>query len=87
MAYGHVGRGLYYGSFKEPRTATWFVGVILLVMIIGTAFLGFLHSQTWCLVYNVDISLKIAIFPFVTSERCAQILAKHNINPFAVFFF
>lgn len=37
--YLHVGRGLYYGSYKLH--ITWIVGVILLLLIIGTAFLGY----------------------------------------------
>ena len=35
MAYLHVGRGLYYGSFKAPRIAPWSVGVIILVAMMG----------------------------------------------------
>nr|YP_004347533.1 cytochrome b [Megacopta cribraria]ADZ23062.1 cytochrome b [Megacopta cribraria]UYA97575.1 cytochrome b [Megacopta cribraria]UYA97588.1 cytochrome b [Megacopta cribraria]UYA97614.1 cytochrome b [Megacopta cribraria]UYA97627.1 cytochrome b [Megacopta cribraria] len=37
--YLHVGRGLYYGSYKLHMT--WMVGVILLLLIMGTAFLGY----------------------------------------------
>lgn len=37
--YAHIGRGIYYGSFIY--TNTWFIGVIILFMVIGTAFLGY----------------------------------------------
>nr|AXS65699.1 cytochrome b [Coleoptera sp. 3 KM-2017] len=37
--YMHVGRGLYYGSYKLMMT--WSVGVILLLATMGTAFLGY----------------------------------------------
>nr|UCU06765.1 cob [Campsosternus auratus] len=37
--YLHVGRGLYYGSFMY--SATWSVGVIILLTVMGTAFLGY----------------------------------------------
>nr|WMV00477.1 cytochrome b [Rhodopsalta leptomera] len=37
--YLHVGRGLYYGSFKYIET--WSVGVIMLLMLMATAFLGY----------------------------------------------
>lgn len=37
--YLHIGRGLYYGSFKLIHT--WTVGVIILFAVIGTAFLGY----------------------------------------------
>lgn len=37
--YIHIGRGLYYGSYKLIHT--WIVGVIILFLIIATAFLGY----------------------------------------------
>nr|YP_010535322.1 cytochrome b [Coptosoma variegatum]UYA97861.1 cytochrome b [Coptosoma variegatum] len=37
--YLHIGRGLYYGSYK--MSTTWTVGVILLLMVMATAFLGY----------------------------------------------
>nr|AIW06339.1 cytochrome b [Teloganodidae sp. MT-2014] len=37
--YTHVGRGMYYGSYKYLHT--WSVGVILLFLVMGTAFMGY----------------------------------------------
>ena len=37
--YLHVGRGIYYGSYLY--TPTWLAGVILLFLVIGTAFIGY----------------------------------------------
>nr|QQQ88956.1 cytochrome b [Hilara sp. YD3011] len=37
--YLHVGRGMYYGSFLF--TPTWLIGVILLFLVMGTAFMGY----------------------------------------------
>lgn len=37
--YLHIGRGMYYGSYKYLYT--WIVGVILLFLTIGTAFIGY----------------------------------------------
>lgn len=37
--YLHVGRGIYYGSYK--LIITWIIGVILILLTIGTAFLGY----------------------------------------------
>lgn len=39
--YSHVARGVYYASYKSPRIAPWSVGVVILVFIILTAFLGY----------------------------------------------
>nr|QVV96020.1 cytochrome b [Coridius brunneus] len=37
--YLHVGRGLYYGSYK--LIMTWYIGIIILLLTMGTAFLGY----------------------------------------------
>lgn len=36
-----MARGLYYGSFAFPRQALWISGVIIWVLMIATAFLGY----------------------------------------------
>nr|AFU50228.1 cytochrome b [Copelatus sp. MJTNT-2012] len=37
--YLHVGRGMYYGSYKLMQT--WMIGVIILFIVMGTAFMGY----------------------------------------------
>ena len=39
--YLHIFRGLYYGSYKGPREILWILGVIIFVLMIATAFLGY----------------------------------------------
>lgn len=39
--YAHVARGIYYGSFKSPRVLVWSIGVIILVLLMAIAFLGY----------------------------------------------
>ena len=39
--YAHIARGIYYASYKSPRIAPWSVGVVILVFMILTAFLGY----------------------------------------------
>jgi ubiquinol-cytochrome c reductase cytochrome b subunit len=41
LVYLHIGRGLYYGSYKSPRTLTWVLGTIIFLLMIVTAFLGY----------------------------------------------
>jgi ubiquinol-cytochrome c reductase cytochrome b/c1 subunit len=39
--YIHIFRGLYYGSYKEPREVLWILGVIIFLLMIITAFMGY----------------------------------------------
>ncbi|MDX2264055.1 MAG: cytochrome b/b6 [Hyphomicrobiales bacterium] len=43
--YIHMFRGLYYGSYKAPREVIWMLGVIILFLMIATAFMG--YSLPW----------------------------------------
>jgi quinol-cytochrome oxidoreductase complex cytochrome b subunit len=39
--YIHMFRGLYYGSYKAPREMIWILGVVLYILMMLTAFLGY----------------------------------------------
>lgn len=41
VVYIHIFRGLYYGSYKKPRELLWMLGVVILLLMIATAFLGY----------------------------------------------
>jgi ubiquinol-cytochrome c reductase cytochrome b subunit len=36
-----MGRNLYYGSYRAPRTAVYTIGVVIFLLMIVTAFLGY----------------------------------------------
>ncbi len=39
--YIHMARGLYYGSYKAPREILWILGVVIYLLMMATAFLGY----------------------------------------------
>ncbi|CAO3431449.1 cytochrome b [Azospirillum endophyticum] len=39
--YIHMFRGLYYGSYKAPREVLWILGVLIFLVMMGTAFMGY----------------------------------------------
>jgi len=41
IVYIHVFRGLYYGSYKPPRELLWILGVLILLAMMATAFMGY----------------------------------------------
>jgi len=43
LVYLHVGRGMYYGSYRAPRTLVWVIGAIILVAMMGIGFLGYFN--------------------------------------------
>jgi ubiquinol-cytochrome c reductase cytochrome b subunit len=41
VVYIHIVRGLYYGSYKSPRELLWILGVVILLLMMATAFMGY----------------------------------------------
>lgn len=41
IVYTHIGRGLYYGSYMAPRDHAWSIGVVLFLLMMATAFMGY----------------------------------------------
>lgn len=47
LVYLHIGRGLYYGSYRAPRTLVWTLGTFIFILMMAIAFLGYIHSPKW----------------------------------------
>ncbi|SFR85091.1 cytochrome b [Sphingomonas jatrophae] len=41
VVYIHIFRGLYYGSYKAPREMVWLIGVVIFLLMMATAFMGY----------------------------------------------
>jgi ABC-type transport system involved in multi-copper enzyme maturation permease subunit len=55
VVYLHVFRGMYYSSYARPRELVWIIGVIILLLMIMTAFIGYLIGLKWLDLYFLDI--------------------------------
>jgi ubiquinol-cytochrome c reductase cytochrome b subunit len=41
VVYLHIFRGLYYGSYKPPREVIWLLGLVIFLLMMATAFMGY----------------------------------------------
>ena len=41
VVYIHILRGMYYGSYKSPREVLWWIGILIYLAMMATAFLGY----------------------------------------------
>jgi quinol-cytochrome oxidoreductase complex cytochrome b subunit len=41
VVYIHIFRGLYFGSYKPPREILWWLGIVILLLMMATAFMGY----------------------------------------------
>ncbi|GBQ12539.1 cytochrome b [Komagataeibacter rhaeticus] len=56
--YVHLFRGLYYGSYKQPREILWLTGLVLLVMVMVTAFAGYVLPWGQMSYWGADVAGK-----------------------------
>lgn len=61
FVFAHIGRALYYGSYKSPRVLPYSIGVIILVLMMGTAFLGYVLPYGQMSFWGLNLS-PICIF-------------------------
>ena len=69
IVYIHIGRGLYYGSYAEPRTFVWVMGVIILILMMATAFMGYVLPWGQMSFWGATVITNLfSAFPLVGSK-------------------
>src|SRR5215472_2307493 len=66
IIYIHMFRGLYYGSYKRPREFLWILGVIILILMVATAFMGYVlpwgQMSYWAATVITNLFSAIPVF-------------------------
>ncbi len=58
--YIHIFRGLYYGSYKAPRELIWIFGVLIFLLMMATAFMG--YSLPWSQMSGWGVNVITSLF-------------------------
>lgn len=83
FVYLHIGRGLYYGSYKAPRALPWSIGVIILILMMATGFLGILNiCPKWL---DDDMGTLLMTSNLIISPKLKSLFDEHKIKPCLVF--
>jgi len=81
VVFVHMLRGLYYASYQTPRELIWSLGVIILFLMIATAFMGyslpFGQQSFWGI--SVITSL-FSVVPFVGTELVQWLWGGFSVN-------
>nr|BCF86787.1 cytochrome b [Puccinia horiana] len=81
FVYLHIGRGLYYGSYKSPRTLLWAIGVIILIVIIATAFMGYVLPYGQMSLWGATVITNlISAIPWVGGDLVEFIWGGFSVN-------
>jgi len=100
-AYIHMARGLYYGSYREPRELLWILGVVIFVLMMATAFTGYVlpwgQMSFWAATVITNLFTAIPIFGntitqwlwggyAVDQPLLQRFFSLHYLLPFAIAF-
>ncbi|MEZ5866226.1 MAG: cytochrome b N-terminal domain-containing protein [Geminicoccaceae bacterium] len=100
VVYIHMFRGLYYGSYKAPRELLWMLGVVILLLMMATAFMGYVlpwgQMSFWGAKVITNLFSAVPIFGetivtwlwggfTVDNPTLNRFFALHYLLPFAIF--
>ncbi len=57
--YIHMFRGLYYGSYKAPREILWILGCVIFLLMMATAFLGYMLPWGQMSLHGANVILSL----------------------------
>ena len=81
VVYLHIARSLMYGSYTKQRQATWTIGVIILLVMIITAFIGYslVYGQMsyWAIAVITNL---LTVIPYVGNDLVQFIYGGYNIG-------
>ncbi len=70
----HMLRVIFYGAYKYPREVTWFTGVILLLVVIGFGFTGYLLPWDQKAYWATTVGTRIAGTPPIIGDTILRIM-------------
>jgi ubiquinol-cytochrome c reductase cytochrome b/c1 subunit len=100
VVYIHMARGLYYGSYKSPREVLWGLGVIIFLLMMATAFMGYVLPWGQMSYWGATVITNLlSVIPFVGDSvvvwlwggfsvgdpTLSRFYALHFVLPFVIF--
>ncbi len=81
MIYMHILRGIYYGSYQKPRMFVWFSGVVIYILMMGTAFLGYVlpwgQMSYWAATVITNL---LTVIPVIGKDIVYWVWGGYSIN-------
>nr|YP_009370743.1 apocytochrome b [Eukaryota sp. BB2]AQL10469.1 apocytochrome b [Eukaryota sp. BB2] len=79
--YLHIFKGLYYGSYKTPRKFVWCIGVIIYILTMATAFIGYVLPWGQMSFWGATVITNfVTVIPFVGKDIVTWLWGGFSIN-------
>jgi len=85
--YLHIGRGIYYSAYL--RKSVWFIGIVLLILVIAAAFLGYVLPWGQISFWGATVITNLfSAFPYIGSDLVIWLWGGYSVdNPTLTRFF
>ena len=81
LVYLHIGRGIYYGSYRAPRTLVWAIGTVILILMMGTGFLGYVLPYGQMSLWGATVITNlISAIPWIGQDIVEFIWGGFSVN-------
>ena len=81
LVYLHIGRGLYYASYRAPRTLAWVLGTIILILMMGIGFLGYVLPYGQMSLWGATVITNlISAIPWIGQDVVEFIWGGFSVN-------
>jgi ubiquinol-cytochrome c reductase cytochrome b/c1 subunit len=79
--YIHMFRGMYYGSYKEPREVLWILGVIIYLLMMATGFMGYVLPWGQMSFWGATVITNLfSAFPFVGESIVTLLWGGYSVD-------
>ncbi|KAH8836192.1 apocytochrome b (mitochondrion) [Drechmeria coniospora] len=81
LVYLHIGRGVYYGSYRAPRTLAWTLGTVILILMMGIGFLGYVLPYGQMSLWGATVITNlISAIPWIGQDIVEFIWGGFSVN-------
>lgn len=81
LVYLHIGRGIYYSSYRAPRTLVWAIGTVMLILLIAIGFLGYVLPYGQMSLWGATvITNMISAIPWIGQDIVEFIWGGFSVN-------
>jgi ubiquinol-cytochrome c reductase cytochrome b subunit len=81
VVYIHILRGLYYGSYKSPREVLWWMGIIILFLMMATAFIGYVLPWGQMSYWGATVITNLlSVVPFIGDSIVIWLWGGYNVG-------
>jgi len=81
VVYIHIARGLYYGSYMTPKELPWIVGVVIFILMMATAFMGYVLPWGQMSFWGATVITNLfSVIPFFGEDIVVWLWGAFNVG-------